>query len=119
MKQATLGYLIERLERLPQDAVVCYDFVYLMPKGIHSYRGYYEQLALGYTDEGESPKVSELLTLLKDANGKTFTGYKGGEYTMGDDTKMWVANRRQAGGTAIIDAVEHRCYVILTTAKID
>ena len=119
MKQATLGYLIERLERLDPTVEVYYDFVYFHPKGIHSYRGYYEQLALGYANAGDPPNVGQLLAELKDADGKEFTGYKGGEYAMRSDTPMWVAKHDEAGGTAIIDVEDRDWFVLLKTAKID
>lgn len=119
-KQATLGYLIERLERLDPEADVYFDFVYMKPSGsVHSYRGYYDQLALGYQDSGDGIKVGALLEKLKEAVGKQFCGYKGGEYTMYEDTVVWVANHNESGGTAIMDAVDSGYKVVLKTAMID
>jgi len=63
MKQLTLGELIDRLKMMPQDEEVRYDFVHFRPTSVDSYRGYYDQLALGYTNDYSKPalKVKELV----------------------------------------------------------
>lgn len=81
--QMTLGKLIDRLKSLPQD---------LMISGLgdlSSYRGYYEDLAFEPLDV-EIP-VSELLNECMGAMGRTYYGYKGGEYLMGENTPLWIA----------------------------
>src|SRR5690349_11668129 len=113
-EQMTLGELIEALKRKDPDRTVSFDFVYFRPTGIHSYRGYYDQLALGYTADGEIT-VKALLEMLRDANGKTFEGYKGGNYVMGPDTRMWVANHNESGSTAIVDVIDQSWRVLLVT----
>lgn len=120
MKQATLGYLIERFERLDPDKSVRFDFVYFKPdpKRVHSYRGYYEQLALGYSDDGD-PTVAQVLESLRNADGNTFTGYKGGEYTMHPGTHVWVANHNESGGTAVVDVRDDGWVVTIITACVD
>lgn len=114
MKQLTLGEFIRRLEQVPADSSIKFDFVYFKPKGIHSYRGDYSQLALGYTNEGD-PKVSEILELCRDAVGRKFYGYKGGEYYMDEETPMWVANSDEAGRTAIVNVRNHGWIVTIET----
>jgi hypothetical protein len=97
-----------------------YDFVYMHPTNrLDSYRGYYDQLALGYANELTNITVGDLKKMLEHSIGKTYTGYKGGEYTMYDSTHVWVANSGEAGGTAIIDIEEIGCYVTIITKKID
>lgn len=120
----TLGGLIDALERAPQDADVQYDFCYLRPTTVDSYRGYYDHLALGWTNERVSagkywPKVAEVLATLKAAVGKTFEGWKGGRYVMKPDTPVWVANAGEAGGTGIVGVDAEAHSVILITAKVD
>ena len=46
-------------------------------------------------------------------------GYKGGEYRMGDDTVLWVANHNESGQTAIVDVVDHDGNVMLKTEKFE
>jgi hypothetical protein len=115
----TLGQIIDVLKRKKQDDSVRFDFVYFHPKGIHSYRGYYDQLAIGYSNEGDDPTVAELLKMCEDADGKDFTGYKGGTYTMDRDTVVWVANPNESGGTAIVDIHDDGFGIRLITACVD
>lgn len=117
MSQMNIGQLIDVLERKDPDKYVEFDFVHFTPRGVHSYRGYYDQLAIGY-ERGGNMKVGELLTTLRDAVGKTFTGYKGGEYTMFTDTAVWVANNDESGGTAIVD-VRDDWRIVLVTQCVD
>lgn len=116
--QMTLGELIDTLKRKDPDAVMTFDFVHFRPRGIHSYRGYYEDLAIGYESGGEC-KVGQLLPKLIEACGKDFMGYKGGEFMMHRDTVVWVANYNETGGTAIVDVVDDEWRVILKTAMVD
>lgn len=120
----TLGSLINALKRCNADADVEFDFCYLAPTKVNSYRGYYDHLALGWTDKhdgpGYWPKVSALIAELESAIGKTFTGYKGGEYRMNGSTPLWVANYGQTGGTGIVGLnCEGDMTVTLVTAKVD
>lgn len=63
----------------------------LVPVGFgepHSYRGYYDELAF---EPVEDTTVGEMLEAAKSALGKTFEGYKGGDYVMGEYTTVWLA----------------------------
>lgn len=120
----TLGALIDALRFGPKDADVQFDFCYLSPTDVASYRGYYDHLALGWTDKHEGPghwpKASALLANLEAAIGKTFEGWKGGSYRMGRDTPLWVANAGDTGGTGITAIeFEGESTIDLHTAKVD
>lgn len=86
----TIGEVILLLEAQPQNNVVELDFTDQNPCGLTSYRGYYKDLCLDY---GAYPpiKVSKLLTMFKEADGKVFCGYKGGDFEMDRKTLVWVA----------------------------
>lgn len=116
--QLTLGKLIEQLERRGQKQSVRYDFCGLSPFRIASYRGYYEDLAIGWR-EGEAPTVSGLLAELKIAIGCTFQGYKGGDFHMDAATNLWVSNWGECDGTAIVGVSGEDWETILETAKVD
>ena len=117
--QLTVGELVSILKRKDPELWVYFDFVHMRPDGgVHSYRGYYEDLAIGYESGGECT-VAQLIAWLEKAIGETFYGYKGGEYTMERDTVVWVANHNEAGGTAIVDVVDDSWRVILKTAMVD
>jgi hypothetical protein len=114
-----LKSLIETLERAPQDADIEFDFCNLVPTSVASYRGYYDHLAIGWTGEHERPKASMILATLKDANGKTFEGYKGGSYRMGPNTPVWVCNYGHTSGTGIISIEYTDSLVVMNTARVD
>ena len=119
--QLTLGELILKLEPIVknqkdgEEATVRYDFEYLFPTSIDSWRGSYNELALNFETQGEEMKVSEFLNMLKECIGKTFTGYKGGDFTMHKGTPIWVANYSHSGNTAVIDVVDNGYVVLLIT----
>ena len=119
--QLTLGELISKLEPIVKnqksdnEATVRYDFEYLFPTSIYSWRGSYDELALDFETQGEEMKVSDFLKMLKNCIGETFTGYKGGEYLMHEGTPIWVANYSHSGNTAVIDVVDNGYFVLLIT----
>lgn len=85
----TLGQLIEELRKEPQDKVVKYGF-----DSPHSYRGIYAELAF---EPAENVKVSDMLKDAEESLGKTFTGYKGGDFEMGDYTTIHLAEYGSCG----------------------
>lgn len=117
---ATIGSVIDALKSAPAGADVQFDFCYLAPTTVNSYRGYYDHLALGWSEPSGWPTVATVLAELQSAIGKTFEGYKGGDYKMDRDTPLWVANYSHSGGTGIVSiTVEGEHSVIINTAKVD
>lgn len=90
----TLGELIELLEDSPSDAPIEFSDGDV-PTSFHSYRGYYEDLAF-YSEEGEAT-AGGVLERAREASGSTYTGYKGGDFVMGDTTPLWKADRSEFG----------------------
>jgi len=79
-----LGEVIKRLEEIENKAAV-------LPLGFarpHSYRGYYECLAF---EPARTVMVANLLASAKEAVGKTYEGWKGGEFKMDLDTECFWA----------------------------
>jgi len=115
--QMTLGALIEAFEPLPDGLQVLFDFCNFVPTKIESYRGYYEDLALGHKplDDAEQPSVATVRALLKAAVGAHFAGYKGGEYTGFWETALWVDNPGKDSSTAIVGVVNAGYVVIIKT----
>jgi hypothetical protein len=114
----SLGKLIRLLELEPADNEVRFDFCYNEPTTLASYRGFYDQLALGYrqmTFDKESPQVRTLLDELRQAIGKTYQGYKGGDFKMDENTKVWVANYGDSGSTAIVGLANCNWMTIIET----
>lgn len=116
--QLTLGQFIERLRPYKDEKYISYDFVHFKPTGLHSYRGFYEDLAIGYSTDSETTPAS-LLAECEKAIGKIFTGYKGGDFEMNYNTVLWVAESDESGSTAIIDVVMGEYDVLILTRKFD
>lgn len=123
--QLTLGELVAKLESVKpvyQDyegeekpKVVVFNFEYLHPTGLDSWRGSYSELAIEFSADGEAPTVIDFLSSLKAAVGKEFSGYKGGEFVMGKNTPLWVANYGNSGNTGIVGVRDTEYKVILLT----
>lgn len=117
-----LGDLIRHLEGCKPEASVYFDFCDTIPTGIGSYRGYYDQLALGWRicEYGaEPPKVADVLKWLREACGATFTGYKGGEYVMDRQTQVWVANYGESHGTLTVGVIDSDWRVVIETRYVE
>lgn len=84
-----LGELIERLKKENPDKVVKLGF-----HDPHSNRGYYDQL--GFKPK-ENVRVGDMLNAALVAMGNTYTGYKGGEYTMGPYTEVNLSRWGESG----------------------
>ena len=69
---------------------------------LHSYRGYYKDLAFGGTCEPAYTTVGEVLEACKAAEGKTFTGWKGGDFIMDEYTDLWQSPEGTSSGMRVI-----------------
>lgn len=87
--QMTLGKLITALEAMPKETQVA------NMRRAHSYRGYYSDLA--FEREPGTREAGELLTECRNAMGRVFEGYKGGDFVMGETTPVWVADYGRCG----------------------
>lgn len=128
---ATLGGLIKGIEEvIPQlqekgSCDVVFDFCGALATEIHSYRGFYDHLAIGwraqdsYLASASLLKMDHLHYALRAARGSTFTGYKGGDYKMCDETPIWVDNASDATLTAIKRLKYSPFKVIIATSNED
>ena len=83
------------------DALAAADQTYVAPLGFgppDSYRGNYICVAF---EPAENVTVASMLAHAKSALGATFTGYKGGEFTMHEYTDCYIANYGTSGGDQI------------------
>ena len=88
--QLTLGEMILTLESLDPELVI---------KGLgdlHSYRGYYSDLAFDVGTAVDKP-VIQLLEECREAIGSTYEGWKGGDFTMTKSTPLFVAYEGSCG----------------------
>jgi hypothetical protein len=85
---------------MPGKKRIIFDFSQRAgPESPHSYRGYYSDLAFS---AGHKRTAGAWLRELESCLGSTFTGYKGGDFTMREDTPLWAAFYGCCG-RAIID----------------
>jgi len=85
-------YLHELIEELSK-----HDPAKAVPNGFdgpHSYRGYYDELA--FEPCGETT-VRAMLAVAQSAIGASYTGWKGGEFTMNDWTPVHLAFEGDTG----------------------
>lgn len=91
--QMTLGEMVDALKLMPSEKEI---------NGLgdlNSYRGYYVDLAFEPTSEPEP--AGTLLARCKEAMGEVFVGYKGGDYVMGANTPLWLADYGSCGDKII------------------
>lgn len=114
----TLGGLVKVLETADPDMWVIYDLMEpSSPSAPESYRGYY--IDLSFPPSSTPITVKEFLREAKDAIGKTFEGYKGGDFEMHSDTPLWASDYGSASGIAIMGAKVIAGRLILITKQLD
>lgn len=97
--------VIRILEREDQEKIVKNGF------GVpHSYRGYYDSLAF---EPKENVSVADMLKDAKQSMGKTFTGWKGGEFVMDERTDVYIAEIGHCGTDEDDELTEKRLYLML------
>ncbi len=118
IQQLYRGDLASKLAGFPPELTVRFDGHGDYPDDLMSYRGYYEQLSVGY---GPRPvwTVGDMVSRLRGAVGKEFTGYKGGEFQMDELTPLWMSNYGEARSTAIVGVIRVGDEVVIRTAEID
>ena len=115
----TLGQFIEKLKLLKPEADITFDFGLLYPDCFDSYRGYYKDLALGFTQEFNHTTAKTLLREAKSCIGRSFYGCKGGTYFMDKDTLLWVANYGISTTTAIVYVLDLDYHAVIITKYIE
>jgi hypothetical protein len=116
----TIGDLLDVLAKYPDTSEVFFEFGFMRPTTIASFRGDYSMAALGY-GSSSSPHVKhtvrELCTeLLRATDGRTFEGWKGGDFTFNHDTELWVDNYGDGSHTRIYK-VKYDSFVVSLRCK--
>lgn len=125
--QLSLGEFILKLEHLyeknkdKEDYRVCFHFADLIPTGFSSWRGSYDELAITFGSgrdlygREDFSKIANLLKEAKSCVGKTFHGYKGGDFVMTKNTPLWVSNYGSSGSTTVVDVIDNGYEAIIFT----
>lgn len=114
MQQMTLGAFVKAVAAANPKQPVYFDWCRLTPTKFGSYRGYYDQLALGVALEG-NVTAGALAEAAQRAVGATFEGWKGGKYQMTRSTPLWVDNPGEATGTQIVGVRDDGWALIIQT----
>jgi len=96
--QLTIGQIIKKCQGLPNlpirisciknnDKNLSSDYSGMCPYDTDSYRGYYDELSLNPIDPNrEEIDLNCFVRMMEDSLGRTYYGYRGGEYYMHEDT---------------------------------
>ncbi|HEC65520.1 MAG TPA: hypothetical protein ENI23_09510 [bacterium] len=114
----TLGEVILLLKSQPPFNIIELDFTTDNPSDLISYRGYYTDLALDYDDDVIGTNVRQLLKMFEEADGRTYEGYKGGDFTMHRKTLVWVAPYGSCG-RMLVDVQSKKNITTIITQEND
>lgn len=118
-----LNELIAKLNNCQTKHIIVFDFedcIIYPPAPLHFYRGYYNELSIDYIKRSELKSQLPITVKLmkhfcKEAIGKSFIGYKGGEYFMTKDTPLWVSQWGDNSGRILKDVIQERRQVKFIT----
>jgi hypothetical protein len=117
---------IERIKKFllqaNADALVYFDFCDCVPLGISSWRGKYDEPAIGwspsgYSGNGKAPTAKEFLCELDLAtSGMIYTGWKSGDFSYTEQSVLHVDNPGEYTNTEIISVEIGEHQIVLHTA---
>lgn len=113
----TIEELLEKLDKYDDDKVFKFSNGKFFNGDFDSYRGYYKDLCIGYSDEDQGfntvGKLKEVLS--KALKQGVMYGYKGGEYPITLKTLVWLSNYREVSDYMIVDVLEleGQLYIII------
>ncbi len=107
--QLTIGQIIKKCESLPNLPIIIfcnqkdnlYGYLGSVPCDTDSYRGYYDELAIEV--KVGAVYLNEFKKMMKDSLNRVYFGYKCGEYSMYEDTFVWVAPNGVSTDLAVVD----------------
>lgn len=119
----TLGELVDALrgvQSIEHDLIVKLEWGERLVniEDLGSYRGYYEDIAIEPGGNAELT-VEETVNMLSDAIGRTYEGYKGGDFTMRADTAVWAAHYGDSSGIGVTGVVATERLAVITTGRIE
>lgn len=115
--QLTLGKLVTLLSNTDAALPVVIDRYGLAPVSPHSYRGYYSDIA--FEHDADDVSVGDFLNTVKSTIGSVFEGYKGGDFTMKENTHVWISSWGSASSIAAMDVVVIDGKAVIITKEID
>lgn len=119
----TIAELLSDLRKAKPDAQVYFDFCRCVPTTVDSSRGDYSKPALGwastsYSGDGKAPTVQDLIAELeRSTDGRSYTGWKGGDYRYSTRHTICVDNPGDWTSTELVRVEDDEWQVILHTRQ--
>ena len=113
--QWTLGELIVALESVQDKSLRVFLDSMEIPTHFISWRGSYDELVIEFDKTSSPLSVKEFLVKAKNALSETFFGYKGGEFTMGRRTPLWVDHCEEGSHRGVIGLETKEDKVLIMT----
>ncbi len=103
-----IGKIKAKLRNAPQEAEVVFDFGGCSPTTVDSWRGIYAEPSIGWQKTYPRPTVADFLAELEEGtSGRTYYGWKGGEYSYTDSDTLHVDNPGEYTCTEITHITIH------------
>lgn len=120
-RQLTIREMVEELKKVKdQESEVFIDFAWFRPVDVGSWRGSYNELAIRYeTLSDKAMTVKKLVEVLEGAIGKSYPGWKGGEFEMHGDTPVWVDNAGDGSMTGVVGIKDLGYRILIETSYIE
>lgn len=114
----TIGEMQSKLEQFNNEDQVTFLNGKYFDGDFDSYRGYYVDMYLGYSDEDQGKNtVEDLKQALESALKQgVMEGYKGGTYSIDHDTLLWLSSYGCCGDM-IVDVVEYKGDIVIVTKE--
>lgn len=91
IENLTIGSALDILNKYDKNKIVPLGWGF---GSAHSNRGYYSDLGL---EPKTNVTIGEMIEELSNSIGKTFTGWKGGEFDMDENTDIHLSNEGSCG----------------------
>jgi len=114
----TIGEMLNKLNQFDDDENVVFTNEMFFDGTWGSYRGYYEDMYIGcrFDDKGLNTVGNIKNTLMEALETGIMEGYKGGEYSVNNDTLVWFA-RYGSTGDMIVDVKKLNGTIFIITKE--
>lgn len=119
----TLGKLLALLtdaddNQPDKKQYVFFDFCSAFPVLMEAYRGTYKEISIrfGFHPEHQPPTLVQFKNEVESCIGSTFEGYKGGWFTMNENTPVWVDNYGKCTSTMVTGVSVYGWGVCINTS---
>lgn len=114
----TIGRMLKKLDQFQDDELFEFTNGKYFDGSYGSYRGYYEDLYLGYSDEDQGKNtIGDLKKTLRQAlEDKVMFGYKGGDFVIDENTLVWLSTYGRCGDL-IVDVIKLNNAIYVVTKE--